>query len=56
VKKSSMAVIRGFTTLLGSKPYLKARIFNKVEQGIEIVKVNKVEIMGINIKYIGDNS
>ena len=51
-----MAVITGFTTLLGSKPRLKARMFNKVEQGIEIVKVNRVDIMGINIKYIDDNN
>ena len=40
----------GLTKLFGSKPSLNAKKFNPVEQGIDIVKVNKIEIMGINIR------
>ena len=50
VKKSSIAVIIGFTILFGSNPYLKAKWFNNVEQGMDIIKVIKIVINGIRIR------
>ena len=36
--------------LFGFKPFLKAKQFNPVEQGIEINKVKTIEMIGIRIK------
>ena len=49
MKKSSIAVITGFTMLFGSNPRLNAKKFKNVEQGIEIVKVREIETTGITI-------
>ena len=57
MKKSSIAVMIGPTTLFGSKPYLKAIIFKKVEHGTDIESVNKIEITGRknNVVIVNDN-
>ena len=47
VRKSSIAVIIGLTTLFGSKPDLKAKWFMIVETGNDIDKVRNIEIKGI---------
>jgi hypothetical protein len=54
VKKSSTAVMTGCTTLLGSKPYLNAIKFKKVEHGMEIDKVKRIEMIGIKINIPTD--
>jgi hypothetical protein len=46
----------GPTTLLGSNPYLKANMFKRVEHGIVINSVSKIEMIGKKNRIISFNS
>ena len=53
MRKSSIAVIIGLTTLFGSNPDLKMKELINVEIGKENDNVIKIEIMGIMIRING---